>query len=385
MGETIIVAGALAQKPRQAGHTWQFLQYLLGFRRLGWDVLFLDRLEPEMCVDAAGSPAPVAQSLNVEWFADVMRTCGLERSSALLVNGRSVFGLDRAHVLHRVRRSALLLNVMGYLDDEELLAAAPKRVFLDTDPGFGQMWLELGLADIFRGHDVHVTVAENIGLPTCGIPMCGLDWRTTRQPVVLDLWRRRGGERRSAFTSVGAWRGPYAPIDLNGVTYGLRVHEFRKFAPIPKLSGRQFDIALDIDAAETSDLRLLDENGWRLISPRAAAGDLWTYRRFLQSSFAEFMVARGIYVQTRSGWFSERSICYLASGTPVLAQDTGLDGLLPVGDGLLIFSSVEEAAEGVESICSDHERHAAAAADIAEAYFDSDLVLERLLATVGAA
>jgi hypothetical protein len=385
MRDTIVVAGALAQKPRQAGHTWQFLQYLLGFRRLGWNVLFLDRLEPEMCVDANGNPVQVERSVNLEYFAEVMRTCGLERSCALLVNGQSVFGLDRVRVLERVRRSALLLNVMGYLDDEELLAAAPKRVFLDTDPGFGQMWLELGLADIFRGHDVHVTVAENIGQPTCGIPTCGLDWKTTRQPVVLDLWRRRGNERRSAFTSVGAWRGPYAPISLNGITYGLRAHEFRKFAHIPKLSGRPFDIALDIDLAETKDLELLSENGWTLVSPRAAAGDLWTYRRFLQSSFAEFMVARGIYVQTRSGWFSERSICYLASGTPVLAQDTGLNGLLPVGEGLLTFSTVDEAAAGVEAICSDHGRHAAAAAELAEAHFGSDLVLERLLTTVGAA
>jgi hypothetical protein len=375
----------LAQKPRQAGHTWQFLQYLLGLRRLGWNVLFIDRLEPEMCTDVAGAPVPVERSVNLAYFEDVMRTCGLERSCALFVNRESVFGLERPRVLEIVGRSALLLNVMGYLDDDELLAAAPKRVFLDTDPGFGQMWLELGLADIFSGHDTYVTVAENIGRATCGIPTCGLDWQTTRQPVVLDLWRRRPGERSPAFTSVGAWRGPYAPISLNGVTYGLRVHEFRKFAPIPKLSGQRFDIALDIDAAETGDLELLRDNGWTLVPPQAAAGDLWTYRRFLQSSFAEFMVARGIYVQTRSGWFSERSICYLASGTPVLAQDTGLDGLLPAGEGLLTFSTVEEAAAGVEAICSDHSRHADAAAELAEAYFDSDLVLGRLLATLGAA
>jgi hypothetical protein len=161
------------------------------------------------------------------------------------------------------------------------------------------------------------------------------------------------------------------------------VHEFRKFAQVPRLSGRRFELALDIDSAETSDLELLRGNGWRLVSPRQVAGDLWTYRSFLQSSFAEFMVARGIYVQARSGWFSERSICYLASGTPVLAQDTGLDGLLPSGDGLVTFTSADEAAAGVESICADHEGHSGAAADLAEAYFDSDLVLPRLLSTVG--
>jgi hypothetical protein len=381
--ETIVVSGAVAQKPHQAGHTWQFLQYLLGFRRLGWDVLFVDRLDASMCAGADGQPSPPEQSANVAYFADVMRSCGLADSCALLVDGESVFGLDRRAVLERTRRAALLLNVMGYLDDEELLAAAPKRVFLDTDPGFGQMWLELGLADIFRGHDVHVTIAENIGRPNCAIPTCGIDWRTTKQPVVLDLWRRREIERQHAFTSVGAWRGPYAPISLNGVTYGLRVHEFRKFAHVPRLSGGRFDIALDIDSADSRDLDLLRDNGWQLISPRQAAGDLWTYRSFLQSSFAEFMVARGIYVQTRSGWFSERSICYLASGTPVLAQDTGLDGLLPVGEGLLTFTTADEAAAGVESITAAHRHHARAAGDLAEAYFDSDLVLGRLLATAG--
>jgi hypothetical protein len=383
VAETIVVAGALAQKPHQAGHTWQFLQYLLGFRRLGFDVLFVDRLDADMCVDEHGRPTSPERSANVAYFADVMRSCGLADSCALLVDGASVFGVPRAQALARTRRSTLLLNVMGYLDDEELLGAASRRVFLDTDPGFGQMWLELGLADIFRGHDAYVTVAENIGRPGCSIPTCGLDWKTTRQPVVLDLWRRQDEVRRTAFTSVGAWRGPYAPISLNGVTYGLRVHEFRKFAHIPRLSGRRFDIALDIDAAETSDLELLRSNGWRLVSPRQAAGDLWTYRDFLRSSFAEFMVARGIYVQTRSGWFSERSICYLASGTPVLAQDTGLDGLLPSGEGLLTFTTADEAAAGVESISSDHDRHARAAAEIAEAYFESGLVLGRLLRTVG--
>src|SRR5512146_2397010 len=157
--DVIVVAGAVAQKPRQAGHAWQFLQYLLGFRRLGWDVLFVDRLDGETRVQA-----------NIDWFAHVMRAAGLADSCALLADGVSIFGVSRERVLEQTRRSALLLNVMGYLDDEEVLGAAPKRVFLDTDPGFGQMWLELGLADIFRGHDVHVTVAENIGRDDCTIP-----------------------------------------------------------------------------------------------------------------------------------------------------------------------------------------------------------------------
>jgi hypothetical protein len=381
--ETIVVAGALAQKPGQAGHTWQFLQYLLGLRRLGWEVLFLDELETDMCVDKHGHRCSLEESVNLAYFQSVMNEFGLAESCALLTEGRSVFGVAHDVAVERTRRSALLLNVMGYLADDVILAAAPRRVFLDTDPGYGQMWRELGLADIFAGHDDHVTIAENIGRADCGIPTAGLSWHTTPQPVFLDAWRPNGPPASETFTSVGAWRGPYAPIELNGVTYGLRVHEFRKFVDLPQRTGRRFELALDIDPAETSDLALLDANGWDLVDPIDVAHSPAAYRSYLQSSLAELMVSRGIYVQTRSGWFSERSICYLASGRPVLAQDTGLDGLYPLGEGLLAFRTVEEAAAGVKEICGDYPRHSVAARELAEAYFGSDQVLGRLLTSLG--
>ena len=189
MADRIVIAGSVAQRPRNAGHTWQFLQYLLGFRRLGWDVVAVDRLEPEMCVDADGRPCPVEESANLSYFLDVMTSFGAEGSFALLYDGGSrVFGLPRERLLELARSSALLLNIMGFLDDEEVLAAAPQRVFLDTDPGFGQMWQALGLAELFRGHDAYVTIGENIGRPECTIPTLGLDWITTCQPVVLEQW-----------------------------------------------------------------------------------------------------------------------------------------------------------------------------------------------------
>ena len=385
MRETIVVAGALAQKPEQAGHTWQFLQYLLGLRRLGWDVLFLDQLEADMCVDEHGHRCSLEVSINLAYFRSVMTEFGLAESCALLNQGRSVFGVAHDVAVERTRRSALLLNVMGYLADDEILAAAPRRVFLDTDPGYGQMWRELGLADIFEGHDDHVTIAENIGRPDCGIPTAGLSWLTTPQPVLLDAWRPNGPPASETFTSVGSWRGPYAPIELNGVTYGLRVHEFRQFFELPCLTGRRFELALDIDPAETRDLALLHASGWKLVDPRGVGHSPATYRAYLRSSLAEFMVSRGIYVQTRSGWFSERSICYLASGRPVLAQDTGLEGLYPLGEGLLAFRTVEEAAVGVEEICADYPRHSLAAREVAEAHFGSDQVLGRLLGSLGVA
>lgn len=384
MRGTIVVAGSLAQKPHQGGHTWQFLQYLLGFRRLGWNVLFLDRLEPGMCVGDDGSPSRFEASANLRYFLEVVRRFDLAESFSLTYNrGEQVVGLPRAAVLDRVRAAPFLLNVMGFLDDPDVLAAARRRVFLDTDPGFGQMWVALGQADFFCGHDRYVTIAENIGRLDCTIPTCGLDWITWRQPVLLDEWRP-DGPSGDAFTSIGAWRGPYGPVQYKGQTYGLRVHEFRKFIDLPRRTGAAFEVALDIHSAEVRDLDLLKANGWRLADPKVVARDPWVYRSYVRKSRGEFMATKGMYVLSRSGWFSERSICYLASGRPVLAQDTGLGHLYPTGEGLLTFSTTEEAAAGVEAINADYPRHCRAARDLAVEYFDSDKVLTRLLAALGA-
>jgi hypothetical protein len=382
----IVVAGSLAQRPCHGGHTWVFLQYLLGFQRLGWDVLFLDELQPDMCVDDVGAPCPLDRSRNLRYFREVMDRFGLTGSFALIYNrGEQVLGLSRSELLERVARSAFLLNVMGFLSDQEILAAARRRVFLDIDPGFGQMWRELGLADIFAGHDEFVTIGENIGSPGSDVPTCGLKWVTTRQPVVLERWPAVPCNSEGAFTTIASWRGPFAPIEYRGRTYGLRAHEFRKFVTVPQLVGGQFEAALDIHPAETRDLELLPANGWSLADPRAVAADPWVYRDYVCRSKAEFMVAKGLYVQTRGGWFSDRSICYLASGKPVLGQDTGLRHLYPTGVGLVTFSTLEEAVAGAEAINGDYARHARAAREIAVEYFDSDKVLSRLLARLGVA
>jgi hypothetical protein len=255
-------------------------------------------------------------------------------------------------------------------------------VFLDIDPGFGQMWRELGQADQFAGHDTFVTIAENIGRPDCEIPTCGLEWITTVQPVVLEHWPRRA-DGGAAFTSVGSWRGPYDPIEFAGKTYGLRAHEFRKFVELPRRSEETFEVALDIHPDDAKDIELLVYNGWALADPAEVVSDPSSYRAYVQASKAEFMVAKNMYVETCSGWFSDRSICYLASGRPVLAQDTGLDHLYPAGEGLLLFDSPDSAAAGVEEISGNYDRHARAARALAEERFDSDKVLRDLLAKLG--
>ena len=379
----ITVAGSIAQKPHQAGHSWQFLQYLLGLRRLGWDVLFVDRLEDALCRDEQGRACAPQASVNLRYLDALMREFGLDGAWSVVLDGRAHAGVSRARVLEHVRGSDLLLNVMGFLADEELLGAARRRVFLDTDPGFGQMWRALGLADVFAGHDAHVTIGERIGRDDCAIPTCGLDWITTPQPVLLDGWPVAPPPARGAFTTVGRWRGAYGPIDYEGHRYGLRVHEFRRFAELPNVSGADFELALDIDPAETADLALLDGGGWQLVDPVRAGRTPASYRDYIERSAAEFMVAKGMYVDTRSGWFSERSICYLASGRPVLAQDTGLADLYPLGEGLLAFATLAEAVAGVEAIRARPARHARAARAIAEEHFDSDKVLGRLLERLG--
>jgi hypothetical protein len=379
----ILIGGSVAQRPGYGGHAWVFLQYLLGFRRLGYDVLFVDRLEPDMCVDEAGMPCRPETSVNLRYLAGVLKPFDL--SFAVLVEeGTRVIGMSREELAAWADGSVLFLNVMGYIDDEEVLAGAECRVFLDIDPGFGQMWRALGLHDLFQGHDAYVTIGENIGRPGCTIPTCGVDWLTTRQPVVLDHWPAQLSEG-SGFTSIASWRGPFGPVEYEGATYGLRVHEFRKLVDLPQRTGQRFEVAMEIDDADHEDLARLTRSGWRVADPRAVAHTPEAYQRFIQRSGAELMVAKNMYVRSRSGWFSDRSICYLASGKPVLAQDTGLERMYPTGEGLLTFSTLDEASEGVEEICADYRRHANAARRIAEEHFESDMVLSGLLEKLGAA
>jgi hypothetical protein len=386
---TVVLAGSLAQRWGKGGHAWVFLQYLLGFRRLGWDVFFLDALEPEMCTDRDGRPCGVEVSANLRYLEEVMEGFGLGDRFALLYDGGSrVLGRSRKDVVALVEGAACLVNVMGFLEDEEILAAAPLRVFLDIDPGFGQMWRDLALADVFQGHDAHVTIGENLGQPECLIPDCGIEWITTPQPVVRSHWDAESWglpRMEGSFSSVVSWRGPFAPIEHRGRVYGLRVHEFRDFLPLPRLTGERFELALEIDPADEADRSRLAGSGWTLLDPRVTAGDPWKYRDFIHRSAAEFLVAKNLYVDTRSGWISDRSLCYLASGRPVLAQDTGLSDRYPVGEGLLLFRDLDEAKAGVERIRRDYPLHARAARDLAAEYFDSDRVLGHLLARLGVA
>jgi len=380
-GGRVVIAAALAQWPHAGGHTWFGLQYLLGFRELGWDVTLVDRLDAEMCRSRAGAPCAPEDSANLAYLSDVMERFGMEDRWTVLLPDGGAAGLSRAEVERRLASSDLLLNVMGYLDDEDLLAAAPLRVFLDVDPGFGQMWRELHLADLFAGHDRFATVGLNVGSAACEVPDCGLRWIPTLPPVALKHWPVV--ERGATFTSVASWRGPYDPVEYGGRTYGLRAHEFRRFISLPERAPAEFAVAMSIDSSDARDLERLSASGWALLDPTAVAGNPPAYARFIQGSGAEFTVAKGMYVDTRGGWFSDRSACYLASGKPVIAQETGFSAHLPTGEGLIPFNTLDEAVAAVDEVRSDPVRHRRAAREIAEEHLDAARVLRHLVDELG--
>lgn len=375
MNAAVVVGGAVARRVEYGGHVWALLQWAIGLRSAGWRVLFLDRLDP--------APA-LRTSRRVERFVQVMRQFGFEGAFSLdLGPGEEPVGLNRPEVVRVVRDADFLLNIMGYIEDPTVLAAARRRVFLDIDPGFPQMWRALGLCDMFAGHDAFATVGRNVGRADCDVPTCGLDWIPVSPPVVTELWpvREKGG---GSFTSVGSWRGPYDPVVYQGRAYGLRVHEFRSFMSVPRTSGLPFEIALDIAPEDSSDLARLHEGGWQVVDPRSVADSPLGYRRYVQDSRCEFQVAKNIYVDTRGGWVSERTACYLSSGRPALVQDTGLGGDLAKGEGLVTFRSPEEAVEGARRLDADWSRHARAARSLAVEHFEARRVVRGLVDAVAA-
>jgi hypothetical protein len=227
----------------------------------------------------------------------------------------------------------------------------------------------------------------------CSIPTGGLTWKPLRQPVVLEQWPVSRAGRTDRFTTIASWRGAFGAVEHGGKVFGLKVHEFRKvilkvhefrkMIELPRRSPAVFELALDIHESDARDRTALEDNGWRIVNPQSIARDPKQFRDYIQHSGAEFSVAQGIYAETSSGWFSDRTTRYLASGKPALVQDTGFSRNLPVGDGLVAFSSLDEAVSGAERIVRDYEHHSRAARHLAEEYFNSDVVLHQFLDNVG--
>ena len=276
----------------------------------------------------------------------------------------------------------LLFNFGGHLTQLELKQAPARRIYYDDDPGFTQFWHTAGNNPGLAGHDFYFTLGENIGDPDCPIPTDGIQWRHTRPPVVLADWPVCPPKPFDRFTTIASWRGAYGPIEHGGKTYGLKCHEFRKFFALPQRTPAACEVALQIHPADKKDRDALLAHGWQVIEPHTVAGSPDAFRRYVQNSAAEFSPAQGVYVGTNSGWFSDRTVRYLASGRPALVQETGFSRHIRSGAGLLSFRTLDEAVAGAESILSDYPAHCQAARQVAEEFFDSDIVIATLAAAV---
>ncbi len=365
---SIAIAGMVAGQPGQGGAAWAVLQYVLGFRVLGHDVTLV---EPVSRLSAGSQDF---------FHRQVVDAFGLGGAAALVdVNDGRVVGMPRASLVDRMRRVDVLFNISGMLRDPELLDAVPRRVFLDLDPAFNQIWHLQGADMGLDRHTHFATIAANIGRPGCTVPTCGRDWVTTPQPMCLEHWPvAEEPVVHDGLTTVGHWRS-YGSVTHDGVFLGQKAHAWREVLALPGRVAKACLPALAIHPDEVRDLAALREHGWQLLDPAVLCGTPAAYRRFVQDSWAELGIAKSGYVVSRSGWFSDRSICYLASGRPVIAQETGFSAGLPVGEGLLAFTTADDAAAAVDTIAADYPRHRRAARAIAEAQFDARRVLPALL------
>jgi hypothetical protein len=401
---TVLVGAGLARRPLNGGGPWARLQWLFGLRRLGFDVYLVDQLPRRSCIDATGAVAPFEGSLNLEYFRQIVEMFELHGSAGLIYgDGEAFEGASADHLIERAEGADLLINVGGKVGWEPLLRRFRRKVYVDIDPGSTQLSGGPPSGDsTLEGYDAYFTVGENIGTADCTIPTIGIEWQPLRPPIALEECPVSTAGDPDRFTTVATWRGrPFGSRDEGGQAFGVKADEFRKFAELPTQVEQSFEIALNLAAPQPllpngeypppldppvrEDVETLRRHGWRLVDPRAAAPDPLAFRRYVQQSGGEFSAAQPIYVETRSGWFSDRTACYLASGKPVLVQDTGFGRTLPVGEGLVPFGTLEEAAAGARRIAGDYSAHCEAARTIAEQYFDSDILLSRMLDRAGIA
>jgi hypothetical protein len=363
----------IAGDPGQGGASWAVLQYFAGLAELGHDVLLVEPLAPPRDgKDPLGSAGATAR-----YFSSLPL---IEGHAALLAPGSErTLGLAYAELQRFAAEADLLVNVSGMLRDERLLEPVPVRLFLDLDPGFNQVWEASGEKMGFGLHTHFATVGQGVGRSGNPIPDCGREWLHTLPPVALSHWPQADEPpARDAFTSIGHWRS-YGSLEHGGIHYGQRAHSLRQLIELPRQSPASFQLALGIHPDEKRDLEALAANGWELVDPAAVAADPAAYAEFVRASKAEISIAKSGYVASRSGWVSDRSAVYLASGRPVVAQDTGFGDALPRGEGLLTFSTAEQAAAAVAEIEADFGRHRRAAREIAEAHLDARKVLPHLL------
>jgi glycosyltransferase involved in cell wall biosynthesis len=389
----IVVTGLAATYPF-GGVFWDYIQYLLGFHRLGHDVLYLEDTG-RWCYDPAAGTFVEEGAANAEKLARGLRQLdsGLAdrwffRDAAGRTHGRS--WSDAADFC---RSADLFLHISAscWMRDEYF---EPEVVaFIDSDPIYTQASVPGYLAGtldeaaaariaMLRRHDVFFTFGENIGQPDCLVPTGVFEWIPTRQPVVLDCFdpgRVPVSARRRMLTTVASWEPTEKGPEVAGIAYKGKSAEFERFIDLPKQSPLPLEIALSGPASYDR----LRAHGWLIRDGYEVSADPWTYRDYLAGSLGEWSVAKNAYVLSRSGWFSCRTACYLALSVPAVVQDTGFSRYIATGNGLFAFDTADEAAEAIARLAAEPERHSIAARAVAEEFFDSNKVLTRLIEQAG--
>jgi hypothetical protein len=298
------------------------------------------------------------------------------------------YGLSEERLGRLYREAEIIINLNGGTIPLPEHTETGRLVYIETDPVDIEVELHDGVQGTIDWLDMHCayfTYAENYGAPDCGLPVSDrFELRPIRQPIVLDFWRTSDPPERAEFTTIANWRQPWRDVTLDGEVYfWSKDREFLKFLELPQRTEQRIELALG--GYESDDQRLLEANGWQVRDAEALSGDADAYRAYIVGSRGEFTVAKDQNVRLRTGWFSERSALYLAAGRPVITQDTAFGNVLPTGEGLFAFSTMDDILGALESINSDYERHSRAAFEIAREYFDAEVVLTKFLSDLGLA
>jgi hypothetical protein len=370
-----VLAGIIGRYP-VGGVTWCALHYIIGLRRLGYDVFYLEDTG-ECGYDPVVNGLSGDPSYAVRYIGRHLAGVGLADAWTYVDHRGRYHGRSHADVVAACAGAQAMINLSGGCWNARPEYDRLRRVFIDTDPGFTQQAIaqtrDAWYRDFFAGQDALFTFALNMGAAGCAIPETGLSWRPTIQPLVLDRWPVTPVAGDAPWTTVLSWR-----VDNIGAGRGKGA-EILRMVDLPRRIGRPVLLAV----AGQAPVELLRARGWETTDAVRASIDADTYRRFIQGSRGELGFAKAVYVQTRSGWFSDRTQCYLASGRPAVVRDTGFGDVLPTGEGLLTFAGAEDALAGIAQVEADYARHARRAREIAAEHFAAEKVLRSLLERAG--
>ena len=378
--KTVLVLHLAGQIP-MAGIAWQALHYVLGLRRLGYDVWYVE--------DSGANPYDPRQqsivedcSYNVGFVKAMMERFDLgDRWAYWDASNDIVHGISKERLMALYGEASALFNLCGATRLREEHLKCPVRVFVDTDPVFEQVKVASGnqdSLDYLGMHTHHFTYGENLGNPDCPVPMAVFNWQKTRPPVLVDLWDAGCVAAGNYFTSIATWENKGKDIKVGEETYRWSKHvNFLKFLDLPRQLMQPFRLAMSPPTAEVE--ARVREGGWDIVDPVPVSADMQSYRDYVVNSRGEFTVAKDIYVRPNSGWFSDRSVCYLAAGRPVITQETGFSKFIDTGKGLFAFSTLEEIREAVARINADYAQHSIGAIEVAYEFFDADAVLRKMV------